>query len=53
MEMKGLMRLRETGAELSERVQDLYAEAQAEYAAEMLERDDGQVSGHEGSAQGR
>ncbi len=45
MAMKGLMRLREAGAEFSERAQDLYAEAQAEYAAEMLERDDGQQEG--------
>lgn len=51
--MKGLLRMREAGAELSERVQDLYAEAQAEYAAEMLERDDGRTSEHEGFAQGR
>ncbi|MDP9350117.1 MAG: DUF5132 domain-containing protein [Chloroflexota bacterium] len=47
--MKGMMRLREASAELSERVQDLYAEARAEYTAEMLQRDDGQ---HEGSGQG-
>ena len=38
--MKGLLRAREVGAELAERVQDLYAEAQAEYAEEMLARDD-------------
>ena len=43
--MKGLLRLRETGAELSERVQDLYAEAQAEYASELLARDQEQFSG--------
>lgn len=38
--MKGLLRMREVTAELTERVQDLYAEAQAEYAAEMLAGED-------------
>ena len=51
--MKGLMRLREASAEFSERMQDLYAEAQAEYTADMLEQDDGQDSHGEDSEQGR
>ncbi len=40
--MKGVMRLQHVAAEFSERVQDLYAEAQAEYASEMLERNGGE-----------
>ena len=50
--MKGLLRLRDAGAELSERVQDVYAEAQAEYTAEMFERDDGQPAPHAGPERG-
>ncbi len=34
--MKTLLRAREAGAELAERVQDVYAAAQSEYAAERL-----------------
>lgn len=40
--MKGLLRLRTASAELAERVQDIYAEAEAEYAAETLMQDDDQ-----------
>ncbi len=42
--MKGLLRLRTASAELAERVQDTYAEAEAEYAAETLAQDDEQPS---------
>lgn len=38
--MKAMLRTRESSADLAERVQDVYAEAQAEYAAESLGRDD-------------
>ncbi len=34
--VKTLLRAREAGAEVAERVQDVYAEAQSEYAAERL-----------------
>ncbi len=37
---KGLPRLRTASAEMAERVQDIYAEAEAEYAAETLMQDD-------------
>ncbi len=42
--MKGLLRLRTASAELAERVQDTYAEAEAEYTAETLMQDDDQPS---------
>ncbi len=42
--MKGLLRLRTVSAEMAERVQDIYAEAEAEYAAETLAKDDDQPS---------
>lgn len=53
MAMKGLMRLQQAGAEFSERVQDLYAEARAEYTAEMLEHDDSQQAQEADSEQRR
>ncbi|MDP8911489.1 MAG: DUF5132 domain-containing protein [Actinomycetota bacterium] len=37
--MKGFLRAREAAAELAERVQDIYAEAQAERAEESLGRE--------------
>ncbi len=40
--MKTFFRAREAGAELGERVQDVYAEAQSEYAAERLPEEEGQ-----------
>jgi hypothetical protein len=52
MAMKRLLRRREGGAPLSEQLQDLYAEAQAEYADRMLERDDWQPFRREGWEQG-
>ncbi len=41
---KGVLRLRTASAEISEQIQDIYAEAQAEYAAETDLQDDGQSS---------
>jgi ribosomal protein L13 len=38
--MKGMLRAREAGAEAVERLQDVYAEAESEHAAETLEEDD-------------
>lgn len=40
--VKGVLRLRTASAELSEQIQDIYAEAEAEYAAETDLQDDGQ-----------
>ncbi len=37
--MKSALRLRELGAEAAERAQDIYAEAESEYRAEMLSSD--------------
>jgi hypothetical protein len=37
--MKAGLRARQAGAEAMERVQDLYAEAESEYAAEALARE--------------
>ncbi len=38
--MKAGLRARAAGAEAMERVQDIYAEAESEYAAETLSRDE-------------
>ncbi len=38
--MKAGLRARQAGAEAMERVQDLYAEAESEYAVEALARDE-------------
>ncbi len=40
--VKGVLRLRTASAEFSEQLQDIYAEAQSEYAAETDLQDDGQ-----------
>jgi len=37
--MKGILRAREAGAEAVERLQDVYAEAESEHAAETLVQD--------------
>jgi len=38
--MKSLLRMREVGAEAVERVRDIYAEAQSEYRAEVVTREE-------------
>ena len=38
--MKSLLRMREVGAEAVERVRDIYAEAESEYRAEVVTREE-------------